>query len=113
MCPLPTRVHPTFAKRGCAWLLACFGVIRRWVGGLVERGRAVPVGVGWHGVRICPGSFGAGGGVLMPAALAALRELALVRVNAVKTTIGGLANGVAALGFVAFGPVRWSAVAPL
>jgi uncharacterized membrane protein YfcA len=36
-----------------------------------------------------------------------------VRVNAVKNVLSALANGVAAIGFAIFGPVDWSAVAPL
>lgn len=83
------------------------------IGRLLERGRGVPLQVGVYAVAIYTGYFGAAGGILMLAVLAALLELPLVRVNAVKNTIGGLANGVAALGFIAFGPVRWSAVAPL
>jgi len=37
----------------------------------------------------------------------------LARSNAMKNLLLGLANGVAAVAFVAFGPVRWSAVVPL
>lgn len=64
-------------------------------------------------VSIYTGYFGAAGGILMLAILAALIELPLVRVNAVKNVVSGLANGVAAIGFAAFGPVRWTAVLPL
>jgi uncharacterized membrane protein YfcA len=64
-------------------------------------------------VSIYTGYFGAAGGILMLAVLAALIELPLVRVNAVKNAVSGLANGVAAVGFAVFGPVRWSAVLPL
>jgi uncharacterized membrane protein YfcA len=83
------------------------------VGRLLERGRGVPLQVAVYTVAIYTGYFGAAGGILMLAVLAALLELPLVRVNAVKNTVSGLANGVAALGFIAFGPVHWSAVAPL
>ena len=64
-------------------------------------------------MAIYVGYFGAAGGILMLAALAAMTELPLVRVNAVKNVVGGLANGVAAVGFALLGPVRWSAVVPL
>jgi hypothetical protein len=64
-------------------------------------------------VAIYTGYFGAAGGILMLAVLGAMLELPLVRVNAVKNVVAGLANGVAAIGFAAFGPVRWSAVLPL
>jgi uncharacterized membrane protein YfcA len=53
-------------------------------------------------VAIYTGYFGAAGGIVMLAVLTALIELPLARVNAVKNTVSGLANAVAALGF-AFG----------
>ncbi|MFL6055071.1 MAG: sulfite exporter TauE/SafE family protein [Actinoallomurus sp.] len=64
-------------------------------------------------VAIYTGYFGAAGGILMLAVLSAMIDLPLVRVNAVKNVIAGLANGVAAAGFALFGPVRWDAVIPL
>src|SRR5512144_1470625 len=59
------------------------------------------------------GYFGAAGGVLMLAVLAAMLDQPLVRTNAVKNTISGAANGVAAVTFAVFGPVHWMAAAPL
>jgi uncharacterized membrane protein YfcA len=59
------------------------------------------------------GYFGAAGGVLMLAVLAAMLDEPLVRTNAVKNTISGAANGVAAVTFAVFGPVHWMAAAPL
>jgi len=59
------------------------------------------------------GYFGAAGGVLLLAALDGVLQDTLVRLNALKNAVAGLANGVAALGFVAFGPVRWDAALPL
>jgi uncharacterized membrane protein YfcA len=64
-------------------------------------------------VAIYTGYFGAAGGILTLAVLTAMIDLPLVRVNAVKNVIAGLANGVAATGFALFGPVRWDAVLPL
>jgi uncharacterized membrane protein YfcA len=64
-------------------------------------------------VAIYTGYFGAAGGILTLALLSAMIELPLVRVNAVKNVVSGLSNGVAALGFALFGPVRWAAVIPL
>jgi uncharacterized membrane protein YfcA len=64
-------------------------------------------------VAIYTGYFGAAGGILMLAVLTAMIDLPLVRVNAVKNVIAGLANGVAATGFALFGPVRWDAALPL
>jgi uncharacterized membrane protein YfcA len=75
--------------------------------------RSVPLRFGVFAVAIYTGYFGAAGGILTLAILAAMLELPLVRVNAVKNVIAGLSNGVAALAFALFGPVRWVAVLPL
>lgn len=72
-----------------------------------------PLRVALFTVAIYTGYFGAAGGILSLAVLAAMVDLPLVRVNAVKNVLGGLANGVAAVGFALFGPVRWAAVVPL
>jgi uncharacterized membrane protein YfcA len=74
---------------------------------------SVPLKVAVFTVAIYTGYFGAAGGILMLAVLGAMLELPLVRVNAVKNVVSGLSNGVAAVGFAAFGPVRWGAVLPL
>jgi uncharacterized membrane protein YfcA len=64
-------------------------------------------------VAVYVGYFGAAGGILMLAVLIPMLSQSLARTNAVKNVINGLANGVAAIGFAAFGPVRWAAVLPL
>jgi uncharacterized membrane protein YfcA len=64
-------------------------------------------------VSIYTGYFGAAGGVLMLAVLVPMLRLPLARTNAVKNALAGLSNGVAAVGFALFGPVRWAAAAPL
>jgi uncharacterized membrane protein YfcA len=64
-------------------------------------------------VAVYVGYFGAAGGILMLAVLIPMLSQSLARTNAVKNVINGLANGVAAVGFAAFGPVRWAAVLPL
>jgi uncharacterized membrane protein YfcA len=69
--------------------------------------------VGLFGVALYVGYFGAAGGLLMLAVLTALVDRPLVAVNAVKNAVAGMANGVAAIGFAAFGPVRWGAAVPL
>lgn len=74
---------------------------------------SVPLRIGVFAVAIYTGYFGAAGGILTLAILAAMLELPLIRVNAVKNVVAGLSNGVAALGFAVFGPVRWAAVLPL
>lgn len=62
---------------------------------------------------IYTGYFGAAGGVLALAVLGSILDLPLVRLNAVKNALAGFANGIAALGFVLFGPVDWGSAVPL
>lgn len=64
-------------------------------------------------VAIYVGYFGAAGGILMLAVLGAMLDQPLVRTNAVKNVISGMANGVAALAFALWGPVNWAAAVPL
>lgn len=59
------------------------------------------------------GYFGAGAGVMMIALLAIVTGDTLVRVNALKNILLGLANFAAAVGFIVFGPVVWAAAIPL
>ncbi|GAA4195310.1 sulfite exporter TauE/SafE family protein [Streptosporangium oxazolinicum] len=65
------------------------------------------------GVAVYLGYFGAAGGILMFAALSAVLDQTPARVNAIKSVVSSLANAVASVGFALFGPVQWSAVAPL
>lgn len=64
-------------------------------------------------VAVYVGYFGAAGGILMLAVLLHMFRESLARTNALKNVIAGLANAVAGIGFAIFGPVRWTAVAPL
>jgi uncharacterized membrane protein YfcA len=64
-------------------------------------------------VTIYVGYFGAAGGILVFAVLAAVLGQSAARVNAMKNVMTGLANAVAALGFAIFGPVDWGAALPL
>ena len=64
-------------------------------------------------VGIYGGYFGAGAGVIILAVLLWLNDDPLPRANAFKNVVLGAANGVAALAFALFGPVRWDAVLPL
>ncbi|MET0578437.1 MAG: sulfite exporter TauE/SafE family protein [Ilumatobacteraceae bacterium] len=78
-------------------------------------GRTVPrsalAAVGAIGVYA--GYFGAGAGVLLLALLLFVFGEAVARMNAVKNVVLGVANGIAAVGMVLFGDVRWSAAVPL
>jgi uncharacterized membrane protein YfcA len=70
-------------------------------------------GAGILASAVYVGYFGAAGGVLMLAALGGALRDELLRLNALKNAVSLFANGVAAAGFIAFGPVRWDAVVPL
>lgn len=61
-------------------------------------------------VSVYTGYFGAAGGVLLLAVLSTMLTQPFVRVNAVKNALSGSANGVAALVFAFFAPVRWAYV---
>jgi uncharacterized membrane protein YfcA len=65
------------------------------------------------GVGVYSGYFGAGAGVMMLALLLFVTGESLPRANAAKNTVLGMSNGVAALTFAVFGPVRWTVVLPL
>jgi hypothetical protein len=64
-------------------------------------------------VAVYIGYFGAAGGVLLLAALAATLSEPLIRVNAIKNVVAGAANLVAAALFVWYAPVDWAFVPPL
>lgn len=66
-----------------------------------------------YAVAVYVGYFGAAAGVLLLVVLGAMISEPLVRVNAIKNAVSGLANTVAAVCFTIFGDVRWEMVAPL
>jgi uncharacterized membrane protein YfcA len=59
------------------------------------------------------GFFGAAAGVLMLALFLRTGSEPLAHANATKNVVLGVANGVAALIFIAFAPIHWLAVVPL
>ena len=91
----PAREHPSGLAAGAS------------------RPPTVGVTVGVFAIAVYGGYFGAGAGVLLLALLLISSDEPLARSNALKNLLLGLANGVAAVAFVAFGPVRWSAAIPL
>jgi uncharacterized protein len=59
------------------------------------------------------GYFGAAGGIVVLVVLATIIARPFIELNAAKNTLAGVANGVAALTFILFGPVAWTHVLPL
>jgi uncharacterized membrane protein YfcA len=97
---------------GSSLVLLLQPVIRRPAG--QARGEdSRPLRAAMFCVAVYVGYFGAAGGILMLAVLSAMLTESLARVNALKNVVSGLANAVAAVGFAAFGPVRWTFVVPL
>ena len=67
------------------------------------------VGAGLFAIAIYGGYFGAAAGVLMLATLLVGLPGTLLRANALKNLLLGLANAAAAVGFALVGPVDWAA----
>jgi uncharacterized membrane protein YfcA len=96
------------------WLVAFASLlllIQPWVSSWPrsDRSNQVIVGCGLFAVSIYGGYFGAGAGVMVLVLLLCTVDEDLPRANALKNTILGVANVIAAVAFVLFGPVRWSA----
>jgi uncharacterized membrane protein YfcA len=106
-------------ERLVPWLigLASIGILipRRTSGppNATVRRQAWALAAGIYLVGVYGGYFGAGAGVVMLALLLFVSTEPLPRSNALKNLLLGVANAVAALAFVLFGPVRWWAVIPL
>ncbi len=64
-------------------------------------------------VAMYVGYFGAAAGVMLLVVLGTMINESLVKVNAVKNAVSGMANAMAAACFALFGDVRWTFVAPL
>jgi uncharacterized membrane protein YfcA len=77
------------------------------------RGRKLVLGAGLFAVAAYVGYFGAAAGILLLVVLSAMISESLVRVNAIKNAVSGMANAVAAVCFTLFGDVRWELVVPL
>ena len=64
-------------------------------------------------VAMYVGYFGAAAGVMLLVVLSMMIAESLVKVNAVKNAVSGMANAMAAVCFALFGDVRWAFVGPL
>ena len=71
------------------------------------------LGAALFAVAMYIGYFGAAAGVLLLVVLTAAISEPLVRVNAIKNAVNGIANAMAAACFALFGDVRWRLVLPL
>ena len=94
--------------------------VRAWVAarpgrgpGLSETRRSLAWGLAVLVLGVYGGYFGAGVGIIALAVLALERAEPLAVTNAVKNVATGAANGTAAIAYIAFAPVEWSAALPL
>jgi len=78
-----------------------------------DGGNRLGQGVALFAVAMYVGYFGAAAGVMLLVVLSMMINEALVKVNAVKNAVSGMANAMAAVCFALFGDVRWALVAPL
>ena len=70
-------------------------------------------GLALFAVAVYVGYFGAAAGVMLLVVLSMMISESLVKVNAVKNAVSGMANAMATVCFALFGDVRWALVAPL
>ena len=70
-------------------------------------------GAALFAVAMYVGYFGAAAGIMLLVVLSGMIDEPLVRVNAVKNAVSGMANAMAAVAFALFGAVRWDLVVPL
>jgi uncharacterized membrane protein YfcA len=75
--------------------------------------RRLALGAALFAVAMYIGYFGAAAGVLLLVVLIAAISEPLVRVNAIKNAVNGMANAMAAACFALFGDVWWKLVLPL
>jgi uncharacterized membrane protein YfcA len=80
---------------------------------VLDTRRRLALGAALFAVAIYVGYFGAAAGVMLLVVLGAMLSEPLVRVNAIKNAVSGMANAMAAACFALFGDVRWNLVLPL
>jgi len=80
---------------------------------VMDTRRRLALGAALFAVAMYIGYFGAAAGVLLLVVLTAAISEPLVRVNAIKNAVNGMANAMAAACFAVFGDVRWKLVVPL
>jgi uncharacterized membrane protein YfcA len=76
-------------------------------------GHRLTHGIALFAVAMYVGYFGAAAGVMLLVVLSTMIEETLVKINAIKNAVSGMANAMAAMCFALFGDVRWMLVAPL
>ena len=80
---------------------------------VLDTKRRLALGGALFAVALYVGYFGAAAGVMLLVVLSAMITEPMVRVNAIKNAVSGMANATAAACFALFGDVRWKLVVPL
>jgi uncharacterized membrane protein YfcA len=78
-----------------------------------DGGNQLVQGAALFTVAVYVGYFGAAAGVMLLVVLSMMIDESLVKVNAVKNAVSGMANATASVAFALFGDVRWTLVVPL
>jgi uncharacterized protein len=78
-----------------------------------DGGNRLVQGAALFTVAVYVGYFGAAAGVMLLVVLSMMIDESLVKVNAVKNAVSGMANATASVAFALFGDVRWTLVVPL
>jgi uncharacterized membrane protein YfcA len=78
-----------------------------------DAGHPLAYGIALFAVAMYVGYFGAAAGVMLLVVLSTMIEESLIKVNAAKNALSGMANATAAVCFALFGDVRWTFVGPL
>lgn len=99
------RIVP-FLLASAAVVLLVQPRLLRWHESRLRRGHRYLLPVGLFAVSVYSGYFGAGSGVMVLALLLLTVDQEFPRANALKNMILGVADVVAAVGFLLFGPVR-------
>jgi uncharacterized protein len=112
------RIVPALIAAASVAMLLSRPPVQLAVEGALEQ-RAAPRRDPWwlalatFAVSVYGGYFGAAAGVLMLAMFLLTTGEGLPRGNALRNAVLGVANGVAAIGFVVLGDVAWAAALPL
>ncbi|HEX3795174.1 MAG TPA: sulfite exporter TauE/SafE family protein [Acidimicrobiales bacterium] len=84
-----------------------------WRRGFFNRHGRLLLPVGLFGVSLYSGYFGAGSGVMVLLLILLMVDQELTRANALKNMLLGVADAVAAVIFIVWGPVNWRAAIPM
>jgi uncharacterized membrane protein YfcA len=113
LTPASTFIAVVPVLIGCASVLLLVQPKVKKLAPAADGGHRLAHGVALFTVAMYVGYFGAAAGVFLLVVLGMMIDESLVKVNAVKNALSGMANAMAAVCFALFGDVRWTFVAPL